>query len=85
MEETVTNEKEVASPTEDTKHVDEMMEAGVHFGHKTSKTHPKMKQYITGVRNSVHIINLEKTQKKLEEILEPVFTEIEEVFEEFEG
>jgi len=48
--------------------VKEMMEVGLHFGHKTSKTHPKMKPYITGVRNTVHIIDLEKTKQKLEEM-----------------
>lgn len=50
----------------------EMMEAGLHFGHKTSKTHPQMKRYIAGVRNSIHIINLEKTKEKLQEVLEVV-------------
>ncbi len=49
--------------------LEEMVRAGVHFGHKTSKTHPKMKQYIAGVRNTTHIIDLEKTQKKLQEAL----------------
>ncbi len=49
--------------------LEEMMEAGLHFGHKTSKTHPKMKPYVVGVRNSVHIINLEKTRQKLLEAL----------------
>lgn len=47
----------------------EMMAVGLHFGHKTSKTHPKMKPYITGVRNTVHIIDLEKTKEKLEETI----------------
>jgi small subunit ribosomal protein S2 len=48
----------------------EMMAAGLHFGHKTSRTHPKMKPFITGVRNAVHIIDLEKTKEKLQEVLE---------------
>ncbi len=52
--------------------LEEMMEAGLHFGHKTSKTHPKMKPYIGGARNSIHIFNLEKTREKLEEVLEVV-------------
>ena len=47
----------------------EMMEAGLHFGHKTSRCHPKMKPYIFGVRNTVHIIDLERTAQKLEETL----------------
>ena len=50
--------------------VEEMMAAGLHFGHKTSKTHPKMKPYIGGVRNAVHIIDLEKTKEKLTEAFE---------------
>ena len=41
--------------------VREMLEAGVHFGHKTRYWNPKMKQYIYGSRNGVHIINLDKT------------------------
>ena len=47
----------------------EMLEAGVHFGHRTAKWHPKMKKYLFGSRQGVHIINIEETQKKLEEAL----------------
>lgn len=47
----------------------EMLKSGVHFGHQTGKWHPKMEPYIYCVRNGVHIIDLEKTQKKLEEAL----------------
>jgi small subunit ribosomal protein S2 len=39
----------------------EMLEAGVHFGHQTSRWNPKMAPYIFGERNGIHIINLEKT------------------------
>lgn len=39
----------------------DMLQAGVHFGHQTRYWHPKMKPFIFGVRNKVHIINLEKT------------------------
>lgn len=39
----------------------QMLESGVHFGHQTRYWHPKMKQYIFGARNNVHIINLDKT------------------------
>ncbi len=49
--------------------VDDMAQAGLHFGHKTSKVHPKMKPYLFGVRNSVYIIDLEKTAEKLKEAL----------------
>ena len=50
----------------------EMMAAGLHFGHKTSKTHPKMKPFIAGVRNTVHIIDLEKTKEKLAKMAEEI-------------
>ncbi len=39
----------------------DMLKAGVHFGHQTSYWNPKMKEYIFGKRNGVHIINLDKT------------------------
>ena len=39
----------------------QMLEAGVHFGHQTRYWNPKMEQYIFGVQNKIHIINLEKT------------------------
>lgn len=44
----------------------DLMKAGVHFGHQRSKWYPKMEQYIFTHKNGVHIINLEKTQKMLE-------------------
>lgn len=39
----------------------DMLKAGVHFGHQTSHWNPKMRHYIYGARNKIHIINLEKT------------------------
>jgi small subunit ribosomal protein S2 len=48
----------------------EMLKAGVHFGHRTSKWHPNMAPYIFGDRSGVHILNLEETQKKMEEAAE---------------
>jgi len=47
----------------------EMLQAGVHFGHQTSKWHPKMEKYLFGDRQGIHIINLEETQKALEAAL----------------
>lgn len=47
----------------------ELLEAGVHFGHKTSRWSPKMAEYIFGERSGVHIIDLEKTVVKLQEAL----------------
>ncbi|MCK5797243.1 MAG: 30S ribosomal protein S2 [Deltaproteobacteria bacterium] len=38
-----------------------MLEAGVHFGHQTKRWNPKMRQFIYGVRNGIHIIDLQKT------------------------
>jgi len=48
----------------------EMLEAGMHFGHQTSRWHPKMQEYIFGERGGIHIINLEKTQELLPDSLE---------------
>ena len=39
----------------------ELLEAGVHFGHQTRRWNPKMKPYIFGARNGIHIIDLQKT------------------------
>lgn len=49
---------------------DEMTRAGLHFGHKTSRIHPKMLSYLQGVKNSIHIIDLEKTRQGLKKALE---------------
>ena len=45
--------------------VKEILEAGVHFGHKTSKWNPKMRPYIYGRRNNIHIIDLKETIRGL--------------------
>ena len=45
----------------------ELLESGVHFGHRTHKWHPKMRPYIFTERNSIHIIDLQKTAQALEE------------------
>ncbi len=47
----------------------DMLAAGVHFGHQTRFWHPKMRSYIFGERNKIHIINLEKTVPLLEDAL----------------
>lgn len=46
-----------------------LMESGMHFGHSSGKWHPKMKPYIFATRDKLHIIDLEKTREKLEEVL----------------
>ncbi len=48
----------------------EMLKHGVHFGHQTSRWHPKMEPFIFTTRNGVHIINLEKTVQYLERALD---------------
>jgi small subunit ribosomal protein S2 len=47
----------------------EMLKAGVHFGHRTSRWHPKMAPFIFGSRAGVHIIDVEKTQVMLEKTI----------------
>lgn len=47
----------------------EMLQAGLHFGHQRSRWHPKMKPYIFGVRNGVHVIDLDKTSEELKKAL----------------
>ena len=71
MEEKIEIKKqEIVLPEKELKGSDEMAEAGLHFGHRTSKIHPKMKQYIFAAKNGVHIIDLEKTKEKLSEALD---------------
>ena len=50
--------------------LEEMLKAGVHFGHRTSKWNSKMEPYIFTTRNNVHILDLEKTEEKLRQALE---------------
>jgi len=50
-----------------------LLEAGVHFGHQTSRWNPKMKPYIFGARNGIYIIDLQKTVKLFRDAL--VFVE----------
>jgi len=50
----------------------QLLEAGVHFGHHTRRWNPKMKSYIFGVRNGVHIIDLEQTVPQLARALQAV-------------
>lgn len=45
----------------------ELLEAGVHFGHQVHRWNPKMKPYIFGARNGIHIIDLQKTVQLMEE------------------
>ncbi|MBN1114619.1 MAG: 30S ribosomal protein S2 [Oligoflexia bacterium] len=48
----------------------DLLSAGVHFGHQTSKWNPKMKPYIFGARNGIYIVDLQKTVKLAQKALE---------------
>ena len=54
----------------------QLLEAGVHFGHQTRRWNPKMKKYIYGERNGIHIINLEKTVELIENDVYPFVVEM---------
>jgi small subunit ribosomal protein S2 len=47
-------------------HVQELLDAGLHFGHQTKRWNPKMKRYIHGAKNGIYIIDLNKTLSQLE-------------------
>lgn len=44
-----------------------LLQAGVHFGHQTTRWNPKMKKFIYGTRNGIHIVDLQQTLKKFQE------------------
>lgn len=50
--------------------IEEMIKAGVQFGRLTSYLHPKMKEFILGMRGKIHIIDLRETKNKLEEAID---------------
>lgn len=52
----------------------QLLEAGVHFGHNTRKWNPKMKEYIFGERNGIYIIDLEKTVEAVNKAYKALFT-----------
>jgi len=45
--------------------IQELLEAGVHFGHQTRRWNPKMRRFIFAERNGIYIIDLEKTVRQL--------------------
>jgi small subunit ribosomal protein S2 len=47
--------------------IKDLLEAGVHFGHQSSRWNPKMRKYIFAARNGIHIIDLKKTLQALQE------------------
>ena len=56
----------------------QLLEAGVHFGHQTRRWDPKMAEYIFQARNGIHIIDLQKTSKKIDEAYEFIKEQAEE-------
>lgn len=54
----------------------QLLETGVHFGHQTRRWNPKMKKYIYGERNGIHIINLEQTVEIIEKEIYPFVVEM---------
>ena len=56
----------------------QLLEAGVHFGHQTRRWEPKMAEYIFQARNGIHIIDLQKTSKKLDEAYKFMKSQAEE-------
>jgi len=57
--------------------IQQLLEAGVHLGHKTLRWNPKMKKYIFGKRDSIHIIDLTQTLELVNVALEKVYNTIE--------
>ena len=55
--------------------IQDLLKSGVHFGHRTERWHPKMKQYIFGAKKGVHIIDIEQTRS----LLETTLTYVEEL------
>lgn len=58
--------------------LEEMTQAGVHFGHAPSRLNPKMEPYLYGIRNTINIIDLKKTAKKLNQALAFIKNLVEE-------
>lgn len=56
--------------------VQDLLDAGLHFGHQTKRWNPKMKKYIFGARNGIYIIDLEKTLESLKVALNFVYDTI---------
>ena len=56
----------------------QLLEAGVHFGHQTRRWDPRMAEYIFQARNGIHIIDLQKTSKKIDEAYAFLKEQVEE-------
>ena len=64
----ILNMKKIPSIT-----ISELIEAGVHFGHKTMRWNPKMSSYLYGIKDGVHIIDLQQTLPLLNAALEKIY------------
>jgi small subunit ribosomal protein S2 len=49
--------------------LEELLEAGTHFGHTTSRWHPKMEKFLYGKRGGIHLVDLTKTQEQIEKVV----------------
>ena len=56
----------------------QLLEAGVHFGHQTRRWNPKMAEFIYQARNGIHIIDLQKTSRKIDEAYEFIKEQVED-------
>ena len=56
--------------------IQQLLDAGVHLGHKTLRWNPKMKKYIFGKRDTIHIIDLTQTLELANQALEKVYNTI---------
>jgi len=61
------NENAAIVPSKD---IEDMLKAGVHFGHTKAKSHPKMSKFLYGTRNTVYLIDVTKTQECLDKAIE---------------
>ncbi|MDD5739039.1 MAG: 30S ribosomal protein S2 [Candidatus Pacebacteria bacterium] len=76
-DETIEEEMEETIEQETPSHgfnTDEMMQAGMHLGHRTSKLHPRMKDFISGVKSTVHVVDLDQTAQHLRVALDYIET-----------
>ena len=62
--------------------IQQLLEAGVHLGHKTLRWNPKMKKYIFGKRDSIHIIDLTQTLELTKIALEKIHKQLQ-IMEKF--
>ncbi|MEJ2503367.1 MAG: 30S ribosomal protein S2, partial [Gemmatimonadota bacterium] len=52
--------------------IQDLLKAGVHFGHQSSRWNPKMRKYIFAARNGIHVIDLKKTHQLLQQAQQAV-------------